>query len=364
MAYIASVGLSIPKHTITQDVAKQLMAKLFPRNTRELERVLPAFDNAAINERQFVVPIEWFQQEHTFQDRNDIFEQEAVTYSVSAVRDCLGKDLFLHKPFPIEEVDSLFFVSSTGITTPSIDARCMNEMPFRQDVVRYPLWGLGCAGGVSGIAKASEWLKANPNKSAVVINLEFCSLSFQKHDTRKSNFIGTVLFGDGITATLLLGREHPFVPDIKQSTVPYVKRSSSRLMKGALDVMGWKFADDGFHVIFAKSIPNLVRSFWREHITDFLSSSNLTTEHLSSVIAHPGGPKVLEACQEVLNVPIKQLQHSHDILRNHGNMSSPTVIYVLYNAMVEGMEKGAHSIMSALGPGFSSELIEVEWVSI
>ncbi|QHE52466.1 type III polyketide synthase [Pontibacillus sp. HMF3514] len=362
MSFITSVGVSLPVYELHQKDIKSFIQHIFPRERREVERLLPVFEHASVEKRQFVVPMDWFDKDHTFQDRNDTYVEQALKHSLHAVDDCLKNDTFLQEQIPYEAIDMIIFVSSTGIATPTIDARMMNERPFRDDVKRVPLWGLGCAGGGAGMSRAMEYTKAYPDANVLVVCVELCSLTFQKDDHRKSNFIGAALFGDGISAALVLGEQSPYLTQ-KRKVVPKMQTASSKLKKEALDVMGWNINNDGFQVVFARSIPSLVESFWKDHVTTFLERNDLSPQNIPFFVAHPGGKKVLQAYEEVLQCSSDKFKHSYDVLKNHGNMSSATVLYVLKKWMEEEQEIGTTSVMAALGPGFSSELIRLEWSS-
>ncbi|KGP93083.1 chalcone synthase [Pontibacillus chungwhensis BH030062] len=360
MAWITSVGVSIPEYEITQKDIQSFVKEVFPRSEREINRLLPVFENAAVEKRQFVVPKEWFGKEHSFRERNDLYEEKALQHSLEAVDHCLTNESFLTEEVPYESIDYIIYVSSTGVATPTIDARLMNERNFRDDVKRVPIWGLGCAGGGAGLARAMDFAHMYPEATILVVCVELCGLTFQKGDRRKSNFIGTALFGDGIAAALVTG-EHSPIAAKRTSTAPKMIRSSSKLKKQALDVMGWNVNEDGFQVVFAKSIPTLVETFWKEHIEHFLRSINKKEGDLSFYVAHPGGQKVLQAYEEVLGSSKEKFRYSYDVLRNHGNMSSATVLHVLKHWMEEFPKAGTASVLAALGPGFSSELVGLEW---
>lgn len=360
MATILSIGTSQPPYELPQEEVKELVRQVFPRPEREIERLLPVFENAKVGKRQFIVPKEWFSEEHSFVERNQLYQEKAVTHSVEAIDRCLDNPDFLHEQVPHQAVDAIFFVSSTGISTPSIDAYILNERDFKDSVTRVPIWGLGCAGGASGIARANEWLTVHPESTALVVCVELCSLTFQKNDYRKSNFIGTALFGDGISCALLAGEKSPYYGKRKKST-PSVGKSDSRMKKVSLDVMGWNVVDNGFEVIFARSIPQLVQTFWKSHVTEFVAGMDLRPEDFSFFAAHPGGQKVLHAFEEVLGVSSEKFKFSYEVLKNHGNMSSATVLHVLKAWMEEERRVGEKSMLSALGPGFSSELVSLEW---
>lgn len=360
MSYICSTGIGIPQHDINQQEIKKIVTEIFTYTDKQVNRLLPVFDNAAVNNRQFVVGKEWFKEDHTFQDRNDLYQSLAKKYALEAMDDCLTNSLFLTRNIPYEAIDIIIFVSSTGIATPSMDVHLMNERPFRHDVNRMPLWGLGCAGGAIGLARAHDWITAHPDKTALIICCELCSLTFQKGDLKKSNIIGTAIFGDGVSAALVIGENSPFLSYRKKVT-PKIICTNSSTKRNSTDVMGWEVTDSGFEVIFSKSIPALVNTFWRDHINNFLQENQLHYDGIQSFIAHPGGKKVLEAMKDVLNCSNHKLDNAYKVLANHGNMSSATVIYVLQEAMKENMEPNKRSILSALGPGFCSELLLLEW---
>ncbi|MFD1038646.1 type III polyketide synthase [Virgibacillus byunsanensis] len=359
MAYICSTGVGIPENNLSQQRIKELVKGIFPSNNR-LDRLMPVFDNAKVHNRQFVVDQEWFNENHSFQESNNLYQHFAQKYALEAIDHCLGNNQFLSKDIPYEAIDMIIFVSSTGIATPSIDAHLLNKRPFRTDINRMPLWGLGCAGGAIGLSRTFDWIKANSDKMALIICCELCSLTFQKDDVKKSNVIGSALFGDGVGAALVVGENSNFF-SYRKKTVPKITATSSLTKKNSTNVMGWEVTHGGLEVIFSKSIPALVNTFWNEHINSFLYENELTEERIHSFIAHPGGKKVLEAMEEVLQSPKQKLSKSYKVLANHGNMSSATVFYVLYEWMNESISKGERSILSALGPGFSSELILMEW---
>lgn len=359
MSYICSIGTSIPPYELKQEEIQSFVREIFPREKREIERLLPVFENAHVAKRQFVVPESWFGETHNFADRNKIYQDKALTHSLEAIDNCLSNSNMLTDPIPYQDIDLIIFVSSTGISTPTIDAHIINERSFRDDVKRLPIWGLGCAGGSSGMARAMDYVNSHPTDNVLVVCVELCGLTFQKNDSRKSNFIGTALFGDGISAAVVLGKNSRHL-DKRKKSVPKMIGASSKIKKDALDVMGWNVNDYGLQVIFSRSIPALVDSFWAEHIKEFSKQLEINPFDLPFYVAHPGGAKVLQAFQDVLNCDKSKFKHSYDVLYEHGNMSSVTVLHVLKRWMEEE-PKGARSVMAALGPGFSSELVGLEW---
>ncbi|WP_233879077.1 type III polyketide synthase [Virgibacillus halodenitrificans] len=360
MTHICSTGIGVPEYEIGQGDIKKLVQEIFVSSDKRLSRLLSVFDNAQVEKRQFAVPATWFKEDHSFKERNDLYKELAIQYSLNAIDDCLTNQDFLEKEVPYEAIDMIIYVSSTGISTPSIDAHLIHERPFREDVNRMPIWGLGCAGGAIALSRAHDWITANPDKTVLIICCELCSLTFQKGDMKKSNIIGSALFGDGVCATLAVGKNSPYL-SYRKHVSPKLLNYSSLTKKGSASVMGWNVTNSGLEVVFSKSIPSLVQTFWDRHINSFLKENKITEKQISSFISHPGGKKVLEAMREVLNTTDNKLKHSYKVLSQHGNMSSPTVLYVLRQWMIKDNNRGEKSIISALGPGFSSELILMEW---
>lgn len=364
LTYVASVGIGLPAYEMKQSEVKNLVYDIFQMEKQPpLQRMLPVFDHAAIDTRQFVVARDWYEEEHSFPERNDLYVKHAVNLSLKAIDLCLTNNFFLDGSIPYEAVDVIIFVTSTGVSTPSIDTYLMNERPFRPNLVRIPLWGLGCAGGAMGLARAAEWLKGNPEQIALIVCCELCSLTFQKNDLRLSNIVGTALFGDGVAATLLIGKRSKYVSYLRKRKLTY-QQASSLLKKNSCDLMGWEINEAGFKVIFSKQIPKIIDPLWKEHLTDLLQRNNLQITDLDIVLAHPGGRKILEEMEKILGGNKHLLTYSYETLRNHGNMSSATVLYVLKNYLESErwqIHDDRHVLLCALGPGFSSEILLLEW---
>ncbi|MBH0229525.1 naringenin-chalcone synthase [Halobacillus yeomjeoni] len=361
MAFILSSGIHLAEHDYPQSQIKTFVEDVFPLKANEKKRLLPIFENTNIERRQLAMPLEWFAHEHGLEVKNDIYQKKAIEYTIAAVRSCLEESVFLKKEVRVNQIDHIIFVSSTGIATPTIDTYILNELKFEEGVKRTPLFGLGCAGGTSGVAKGYEYLKGHPKENVLVVCVELCSLTFQHNDTRVSNFVGTALFADGASAVLLAGEESE-LKSLSEKPLARVTHASSKTKYDSTDVMGWQVVDSGFEVIFKKSIPRLVRDFWSQHVREVLEKNSLEIKDIPFIVAHPGGRKVLETYQEIFDLREETLAYSTDILRKHGNMSSPTVHYVLNQAMKGHPEKGTKSFMTSLGPGFSSEICTLEWV--
>lgn len=361
MAYVLSVGTSIPEYHVSQETAADFARGMFAHSFKDIDRLLKAFQNGEIESRQFVRPIEWYETARSFSEKNRLYVEETVRHSVRAAAECLTNLQFLKNPIPYEEVDAIFFISSTGLSTPSIEAKVMNKLPFSPHTKRIPIWGLGCAGGASGLSRAFEYCRAYPEAYVLVIAAELCSLTFQPEDKSKSNLIGTSLFADGIAAALI-GGEKASRTDVKQPLVPRIFASQSVMMPDAEDVMGWEFTDSGFNVIFSRDIPTLVSNWLKDNVDAFLTEQGIMYHDIKTFLAHPGGKKVIDAYVTSLSMEAHQLAASQTILRRHGNMSSATIFYVIKEQILHGQQKeNEKGLIGALGPGFSSELLLFSW---
>ena len=355
---IASVGTYMPPFSLEQSDIEKLTKELFQHKISRLDRLLKVFENGEIKTRHFCVPPDWYRENHTFEERNALYIQLATTYSVEVIQRCLRNRSFLQNDISTEDIDAIVFVSSTGISTPSIDARVMNILPFSDRVVRMPIWGLGCAGGAAGISRAYDYCKAYPNAKVLVVCIELCSLTFQKEDYSKSNLIGTSLFADGAACVLVCGDNVELEQDL---ALPHILGCGSKWMPGSEDVMGWNVKNGGLHVVFSKSIPGIISNWLAPFIHEFLSSYNMLPEEIVNFVAHPGGKKVLNAYEEALHLTKDHTAISREILKAHGNMSSPTVLYVLEQFMLQKNTSNTFGLLVALGPGFSGEALLLEW---
>ncbi|MGM9950050.1 MAG: type III polyketide synthase [Lysinibacillus sp.] len=358
MPKIASIGTYQPPYPLAQSNIEQLTKELFQDKIPRLERLLRVFANGQIESRNFCVPADWYREPHTFEDRNDLYIKLAVEYSVEVIKKCLGNRAFLDAPISTEDIDAIIFVSTTGFSTPSIDARVMNVLPFSDRTVRLPIWGLGCAGGAGGVSRAYDYCKAHPKAKVLVVCVELCSLTFQKDDYSKSNLVGTSLFADGAACALVCGDEVELGQD---KPMPHIHGTASKWMPDSEDVMGWNIKNSGLHVVFAKSIPTIISKWLGPFIHEFLGEHDISAEQIDNFVAHPGGKKVLAAYEEALNLREGQTDVSREILRVNGNMSSPTVLYVLEQFMQKENKPNTFGLLVALGPGFSGEAVLLEW---
>jgi alkylresorcinol/alkylpyrone synthase len=345
MPFIASVSKIDLPHKIAQQEAKEQARAMFAENFPQVDRLIHAFDNTEIITRNFCEPLSYYSVSNTFQERNDEYLQMSLEWSVKAIEDCVAK-----ANIGKEEITDILFVSTTGLATPSVDALIINRMRLNPHINRMSIFGLGCGGGVSGMAKASAIAKANPDAVVLLVAVELCSLTLMRDDYSKSNFIGSSLFSDGIAASIVMGDNRPGNKNITYQS------SSSKLYYDSLEVMGWDFKDTGFKVLFSKDIPTFIHENVKQDIDRFLEAQELSLADIKNFVFHPGGKKVLDAYTDALGVEGDFLQKTRSVMNNYGNMSSVTVLYVLEKFMYEGFEDG-YGLMMAMGPGFSSEMV-------
>ncbi len=349
MSKLISVATEDAPTRVGQDEVKDFARQVFSGERVGFERLASVFTNASIESRHFTEPKEWYGEEHGFAERNRLYTESALRMSAACARECLAA-----AGIGSRDLHHIIFVSSTGISTPSIDARLHNILGFDQHVRRTPIWGIGCAGGAVGLSRAFEYTTAMPSHSALVIAIELCGLTFQKGDYSKSNIIGTSLFSDGAAAVVVVGDKHPLA---NRKGIRLLD-SLSTIYDDSLDVMGWDVRDNGLKVIFSKDIPAIVHGSVRRNIQELAERNNIDMHEIKHFVVHPGGPKVIDAYEEALNLESDEMRFTRAVLRKHGNMSSPTVLYVL-KEFLDSTEfaPGKYGLISALGPGFSSELI-------
>ncbi|MBD1370846.1 type III polyketide synthase [Hazenella sp. IB182357] len=350
MSRIISVGTAYPPHVMNQSEARAFAKRHFQHSFPHIDRLLPIFEHTAIEERRFSRPQEWFEKEPSFYERNQAYIEVACQLGEEAIRKCLS----LSNTDPTE-IDHIFFVSTSGLATPSIDAHLINQLKMKLNTKRTPIWGLGCAGGVAGLARGYEYVQAFPHAKVLVVALELCSLTFRSQDFSKSNLVATALFADGAAAVLLAGEEAGI------EIGPRILTTQSHLWPDSFDVMGWQLQNDGLEVIFSRDIPSLVRQEVTPVVDRFLQENRLSRSDMSRWVMHPGGLKVLQAYEDAFECPREVFDHAYEVLRQFGNMSSATVLFVLEKELKESHQFGSYGLMAALGPGFSAELLLLQW---
>lgn len=308
---------------------------------------MPVFANTGIERRYSCVPLEWYYAAHGWSDRNAIYRTSAVDLLEQAARQALS-----NAHLEAEDVATIVVVSTTGIATPSLDALLMQRMKFQPSTQRLPIFGLGCVGGALGLARAATMAQARPGSNVLFLVIELCALWFRREEVTKSNIVATALFGDGAAAVVLsTDASGPAITDSGEYTFP-----------NTLDIMGWDVADDGLAAIFSRDIPKLVQTQFRPVLDAYLDRQGRNRASVDRYLSHPGGTKVLAALEEVFGLHDGDLVDSRSILRDYGNMSAATVIFVLERAMREGAIHGTdwnHALLTAMGPGFTAAFVSL-----
>lgn len=285
--------------------------------------------------------MEWYRDPKTWPERTEAYVEGAVDLFSRAAESALAQ-----AGLTGAEVDIIVTVSSTGIATPSLEVRAMERLGFRSDAARIPVFGLGCAGGVSGLAIASRFARASPGAVVLLVAVEVCTLSFRMEALTKADIVATALFGDGAAACVLRCGEGGFAQ---------VEATAEHTWPDTLDIMGWRVNPDGLGVIFARAIPPFARENLRPAMESMLAAGKLTLADVDRFICHPGGMKVIDAMEASLSMGQGRLDHERAVLSDHGNMSAPTVLHVLDRARRSGMPP--RSVVTALGPGFTASTV-------
>ncbi|MFL5753578.1 MAG: type III polyketide synthase [Bacteroidia bacterium] len=346
MPCISAISKTDLPDRIRQENVKEYVRNFFQQHFPQIDRMLSVFSNAEIERRNFCEPLEYYGKHASFKERNDRYIIHALNYSAEAAENCIRQ-----AEIKKEAITDIIFISTTGLATPSIDALIINKLRLNPHIRRTPVFGLGCAGGVAGLAKAAQAATADPNAVVLLVAVELCSLCFMQEDFSKSNFIASSLFSDGIAACIVKGDAHRRTD---KTCIKFID-CYSRLYYDSTAVMGWEFLNTGFKVVFSPDIPAIITEHIKGDISEFLGKHNLDLSDIKSFIFHPGGRKVIEAYTEALSIDEKVLTNTKEVLRDYGNMSSATVLYVFEKFLREGFESG-YGLAMALGPGFSSEM--------
>lgn len=345
-ARMAGLSTANPGHVLPQTEVARRAGELFGGNLNSFDRLRPVYENAEIETRYSCVPIEWYQETHGFGERNSLFLKNAVDLLEQATLQALEKT-----GLSIEDIDGIVSVTSSGIATPSLDALIMERMGLRRTAQRLPIFGLGCAGGVIGLARAAQMAKSRPGMKVLFLVVELCGLTFRSSDFSKSNVIATALFGDGAAAAIVS-------TDIAGDAE--IRHAGEHTWQDSLGVMGWDVTDDGLSVIFSRDIPTHVRTLMGDALNGYLEQEGLSLSEHQHFLSHPGGAKVLDALEEVFGQPEGALHHSRETLRQFGNMSAVTVMFVVHAALKDGLR--GRALLSTLGPGFTAGFLTMDLI--
>lgn len=350
---IAAVSTAFPPHRYSQAEILEEMRRTWRPGEALLARIERLMDSVQVDHRHLSLPLERYRDLTGFGVANDLWIEVATELGSRSVSEALQR-----AEVPAVDVGALVFVSVTGVSSPSVDARIVQRTGMSPHVKRSPIFGLGCVAGASSLARASDYVRAFPDQAAVALSVELCSLTFQQGDLSMKNLISSCLFADGAAAAVVVGAEHPRAA----GAGPAVVDTRTFLYPDTEDVMGWKVSERGFEVVLSPGVPDVVRENVRGNVESFLADHGLAASEVGSWVAHPGGPKILEAMQDALGLTDGQLHVTWRCLRERGNLSSTSLLVVLAETIGAGPpDAGTPGLLLAMGPGFCSELLLVRW---
>jgi len=333
---LLSLATAVPPHVIEQAEAKARAREAFGRKAL-FDRLSGVFDNAGIARRHIVAPIDWYMEGHGWHDRNSLYLEAAEQLFIEAAGAAIEK-----AGLNPDEIDGVVTVSTTAIATPSLDARAASRVGFRANVRRVPVFGLGCAGGVNGLALASRLAAADPGSRWLFVTVETCSISIRLDSDDPAAVVATALFGDGAAAAVVTSGVDGFAR---------IGGSAEKLFPDTLRIMGWDVEDPGLSVVFDRAIPPFIEEHLATTIDEMCAALNIDRDEIGRLCSHPGGVKVIDAIEAALHLNQGELNLEREVLRDHGNMSAPTVLFVLDRLLEQGLPD--KTLMTAFGPGFT-----------
>ncbi len=336
-ASLLSVATAFPPNLLTQPEAAAVARDVFAARFPDFGRIEKVFASTGIETRHLIRPVDWYLEQRGWTERTDAYLEGAAELFVDAAVKALAA-----AGCTAAEVDTVITISSTGIATPSLEARVHGRMGFRPDVERLPVFGLGCAGGVQGLALAGRLALARPGGVVLMVAVETCSAAFRLDKLSKANIVATALFGDGAAAAVV---------STAGAGLAQIEGAGEHLWADTLGIMGWSVDEVGLGVIFDREIPPFARERVGPAIDGILGRIGVDRDGVGRFICHPGGAKVVTALEQTLHLEQGALDHERAVLAAHGNMSAPTVMFVLERVLRQGLPEV--SVMTALGPGFT-----------
>jgi alkylresorcinol/alkylpyrone synthase len=340
-AALISLATAVPPNIFLQKDVLAAAWDVFGPRLPQFETLSSIFANTGIIKRHGVKPFDWYLQPRGWPERTEAFLEGAAALFVEAAEKALA-----NAQLAAGEIDTIVTVCSTGIATPSLEARVAGRMGFRADVSRVPVFGLGCAGGVSGLSIAARLAQARPGTNVLLVAVELCSLALRLDELTKANIVATSLFGDGAAALILRAGD---------GGATRIEHSGEYLWPDTLGIMGWNVDPEGFGVIFQRTIPDFVTENLKPAVTRILEGMQLTMADIDRFVCHPGGARVITALETALELHQGTLDHEREVIADCGNMSAPTVLFVLERAREAGLPP--RSLLTALGPGFTASCV-------
>ncbi len=346
---ITSVAKQLPPYTReTKDILPFVELWLEGQEDRFKRKVLKIFENAAVDRRYSIMDAEEVFLKTSFEEKNDIYIREGIKLAEASLMRALIK-----ANLEAKDIDYIITVSCTGIMIPSLDAYLINRLNMRQDIVRLPVTEMGCAAGVSGILYAKNFLKANPNKRAVVIAMESPTATFQLDDYSMVNIVSAAIFGDGCASVILSSYEDETGPEILDEAMYHFYKAEH--------MMGFKLRNTGLQMVLDQTVPQTIADHFPAIIHPFLEQNGLSISDIEHLVFHPGGKKIVQTVEDLFGDLGKNIDDTKEVLRLYGNMSSATVLYVLERFMERGVTQGDYGLMLSFGPGFSAQRILLRW---
>jgi alkylresorcinol/alkylpyrone synthase len=352
---IASAASAFPKHYYSQKFLLERLQDYWGDQLRNPLLLARLHRNVTVDGRYLAIPADQYPGIKNWGEANDIWIRVAAELGERAL--CLALH---HGGLKKSDLGALLFTSVTGISSPSIDALLIDRMGLPANIRRTPIFGLGCVAGAAGIARAADYVRAYPKQAAALVSVELCSLTLQRDDLSVANLISSGLFADGSAAVIVTGED--FEPEDGEISGPRILATRSVFYPGTEEMMGWKVSEKGFRIVLSTEVPTLIRENLGRDVDAFLADNGYRRSDLKSFVLHTGGPKVLQASEAALGLSNGELDASWDCLRKVGNLSSASVLVVLEDVMKNRRpEPGTLGLLAAMGPGFCSELVLLEW---
>ena len=346
---ILSTGIQLPQFSrTTDDILPYIEEWLLGQPKRLQDKVLRIFKYAEVDKRYSIMDIDEVFRESSFEEKNDFFIEKSIELSEGALRKALAR-----AELDPQDLDIIITVSCTGFMIPSVDAYLINRMRLRQNILRLPVTEMGCAAGVSGIIYAYEFLKANPGKKAAVIAVESPTSTFQHRDFSMTNMVSAAIFGDGAACTIL-GNSDRLLPAILDTEMYH--------FYDEIDMMGFRLRNTGLQMVLDAHVPDKIEKHFDQILLPFLHRNKIEIADLQHFVFHPGGKKIVRITEEVLHAMGKHIDDTKAVLKEYGNMSSATVLYVLDRYLQKEMNAGDHGLMLSFGPGFSAQRVLLKWM--